>query len=331
MRLLVTGGAGFIGSNFIRYILQNYKSYRIVNLDALTYAGNPENMRDVESSDRYRFIRGRIEDPKAVTEAMVGAEAVVHFAAESHVDRSIEDATPFLVTNVLGTEVLLDAARKMRVRRFLHVSTDEVYGSLGLNGYFTEESPLRPRSPYAASKAAADHLVQAYAIMYELPVVIARPSNAFGPYQYPEKFIPLLVTNALDDRTLPIYGTGENVREWVYVQDLCRAFDLLLHEGRPGQVYNVGGQAGAANLEVARLILGLLGKPGSLITFVPDRPGHDFRYALDSGIIKRELGWEPTVCLEEGLEQVVAWYKDRRDWWERVKERLQRESRGYWS
>lgn len=331
MRLLVTGGAGFIGSNFIRYILQNYASYEIVNLDALTYAGNRENLHDVESNGRYRFIRGRTEDPKAVTEAMVGADAVAHFAAESHVDRSIEDATPFLLTNVLGTEVVLDAARKMRVCRLLHVSTDEVYGSLGLNGYFTEESPLQPRSPYAASKAAADHLAQAYAIMHELPVVIARPSNAYGPYQYPEKFIPLLVTNALDGKTLPIYGTGENVREWVYVQDLCRALDLLLHEGRPGQVYNVGGQAGAVNLEVARLILGLLGKPGSLITFVPDRPGHDFRYALDSGKIKRELGWEPIVSFEEGLERVVMWYKDRRYWWERIKERLHRESRGYWS
>ncbi len=331
MRLLVTGGAGFIGSNFIRYVLRVHPSYEIVNLDALTYAGNPENLRDIESSEHYRFCLGRVEDPRVVTEAMVGADAVVHFAAESHVDRSIQDATPFLVTNVLGTEVLLDTARKMRVRRFLHVSTDEVYGSLGLDGYFTEETPLRPRSPYAASKAAADHLAQAYAITYDLPVVIARPSNAFGPYQYPEKFIPLMVTNAMDDRPLPIYGAGKNVREWVYVQDLCRALDLLLHEARPGETYNVGGQAGWTNLAVARLILGLLDKPESLITFVPDRPGHDFRYALDSGPIKRELGWEPTISLEQGLKQVVAWYRDHRDWWERVKERLQRESRGYWS
>ncbi len=262
---------------------------------------------------------------------MEGVDAVVHLAAESHVDRSIEDATPFLVTNVIGTQVLMDSARKMQVRRFLHVSTDEVYGSVGLKGTFTEEDPLRPRSPYAASKAGADHLAQAYAVTYGLPIIIARPSNAFGPYQYPEKFIPLLVTNAFEERPLPIYGDGRNVREWVYVEDVCRALDLLVHEGRLGETYNVGGTTGWVNLEVARLILTLLGKPESLVTFVPDRPGHDFCYALDNSKIKGEMGWETTVLLEEGLKRVIAWYRDNRGWWERVKERLHRESRGYWS
>jgi len=331
VRLLVTGGMGFIGSNFIRYVLRVRSSYEIVNLDALTYAANPENLSDIESSERYRFIQGRIEDPKTVAEAMAGADAVIHLAAESHVDRSIEDATPFIVTNAVGTQVVLDTARKMRVSRVLHVSTDEVYGTLGPNGPFTEEGSLRPRSPYAASKAAADHLVQAYAITYDAPIVVARPSNAFGPYQYPEKFIPLLVTNALDEKPLPIYGNGKNVREWVYVEDVCRALDLLLHEGRLGETYNVGGPAGWANLEVARLILALLQKPESLITFVPDRPGHDFCYALDSSKIKGEIGWEPTVSLEDGLKQVIPWYQEHRGWWESVKERLQRENRGYWS
>jgi len=331
VRLLVTGGAGFIGSNFIRYILQEHPFYEIVNLDALTYAGNLENLQDIESNKGYRFIQGRIEDSKTVAEAMEGADAVVHLAAESHVDRSIEDATPFLVTNVIGTQVLMDSARKMQVRRFLHVSTDEVYGSVGPNGTFTEEDPLRPRSPYAASKAGADHLAQAYAITYELPIIIARPSNTFGPYQYPEKFIPLLVTNAFEERPLPIYGDGRNVREWVYVEDVCRALDLLLHEGRLGETYNVGGLAGWANLDVARLILALLDKPESLITFVADRPGHDFWYAIDTGKIKHELGWEPKISLEEGLKQVITWYRDHRVWWERIKEQLHRESRGYWS
>ncbi len=331
MRLLFTGGAGFIGSNFIRYILQKRPSYEIVNLDALTYAGNLENLQDIESSERYRFIQGRIEDPKTVAEAMMGVDAVVHLAAESHVDRSIEDATPFLLTNVLGTQILLEAARNGSVRRFLHVSTDEVYGSVGPKGPFTEEDALRPRSPYAASKAAADHLVQAYAVTYEMPVIIARPSNAFGPFQYPEKFIPLLVTNTLEGRPLPIYGDGKNIREWIYVEDVCCALDQLLHEGRPGETYNVGGPGGWSNVEVARLILALLQKPESLVTFVPDRPGHDFWYALDNSKIKRETGWEPTVSLEDGLKRAIVWYEEHRYWWQRIKERLHRESRGYWS
>lgn len=331
VRLLVTGGAGFIGSNFIRYVLRAYPSYEVINLDALTYAGNPQNLADIESTERYFFMHGRIEDTKVVVEAMEGVDAVVHLAAESHVDRSIEDAAPFLATNVLGTQVVLDAARKTRVRRFLHVSTDEVYGTIGSKGPFTEKDPLWPRSPYAASKAAADHLVQAYTITYQLPIIIVRPSNVFGPYQYPEKFIPLLVTNAFEDRSLPIYGDGKNIREWIYVGDVCFALDLLLHKGRPGETYNIGGSAGWSNLEVAKLILALLKKPESLITFVPDRPGHDLWYALDNSKVKREIGWEATVSLEQGLKQVIVWYQEHRGWWEGVKDRLHRESRGYWS
>jgi dTDP-glucose 4,6-dehydratase len=264
-------------------------------------------------------------------EAMAGCEACVHFAAESHVDRSIEEAAPFLRTNVIGVQVLLDAARKVGLRRFVHVSTDEVYGSLGPEEVSTEVSPLRPRSPYAASKAAADHLVLAAHETFGLPVVIARPSNNYGPYQFPEKFLPLMITNALEDKPLPIYGTGRNVREWLHVEDCCEALALLLEKGRPGETYNVGGGTGHANLAVARMVLAALEKPESLLTFVPDRPGHDLRYALDSKKIGREVGWRPRIGLEAGLARTICWYREHESWWRPLKGTLGRESRGYWS
>jgi dTDP-glucose 4,6-dehydratase len=331
MRLLVTGGCGFIGSNFIRLVLTRGLATSVLSLDALTYAGNPENLADLSGDARYRFALGRVEDPAAVAEAMAGCEACVHFAAESHVDRSIEAAAPFLRTNVIGTQALLDAARKAGVRRFLHVSTDEVYGSLAPQEVSTEASPLRPRSPYAASKAAADHLVLAAHETFGLPVLIARPSNNYGPYQFPEKFLPLMITNAFEDRPLPIYGTGRNVREWLFVEDCCEALAALLKTGRPGEIYNVGGGPGYENLSVARRLLAALGKPESLITFVPDRPGHDLRYALDSGKIACEVGWRPSVGLEEGLARTIRWYREHEGWWRPLKGALNRETRGYWS
>lgn len=331
MNLLVTGGCGFIGSNLIRFVLARGLASRVVNLDALTYAGNAENLADVARDPRYRFVLGRVEDPAAVMEAMAGCEACAHFAAESHVDRSIEEAAPFVRTNVVGTQVLLDAARKAGVRRFLHVSTDEVYGSLGPDAVATEESPLHPRSPYAASKAAADHLALAAFETFGLPVCIARPSNNYGPYQFPEKFLPLMITNAFQDQPLPIYGTGRNVREWLYVEDCCEGLATLLEKGRPGQIYNVGGGTGYENLAVARKVVAALGKPASLLTFVPDRPGHDLRYALDSGKIAREAGWRPRVGLEEGLARTIRWYQEHASWWRSLKGALGRESRGYWS
>jgi len=331
MRLLVTGGCGFIGSNFIRFVLTRGLATSVVNLDALSYAGNPENLADLSGDARYRFALGRVEDPAAVAEAMAGCEACVHFAAESHVDRSIEAAAPFLRTNVIGTQVLLDAARKAGLRRFLHVSTDEVYGSLGPQEVSTETGPLRPRSPYAASKAAADHLVLAAHETFGLPVLIARPSNNYGPYQFPEKFLPLMITNAFEDRPLPIYGTGRNVREWLFVEDCCEGLAALLEKGRPGEIYNVGGVTGYENLSVARRLVAALGKPESLITFVPDRPGHDLRYALDSGKIAREAGWRPRVGLEEGLARTIRWYREHDRWWRPLKGALNRETRGYWS
>ena len=331
MRLLVTGGLGFIGSNFIRYFLAARREARVVNLDAMTYAANPASLLEVARDRRYRFIRGDVADPRAVERAIAGCSAVVHFAAESHVDRSIEAAAPFLRTNVIGTQVLLDAARKAGLRRFLHVSTDEVYGSLGPQEVSTETGPLRPRSPYAASKAAADHLVLAAHETFGLPVLIARPSNNYGPYQFPEKFLPLMITNAFEDRPLPIYGTGRNVREWLFVEDCCEGLAALLEKGRPGEIYNVGGVTGYENLSVARRLVAALGKPESLITFVPDRPGHDLRYALDSGKIAREAGWRPRVGLEEGLARTIRWYREHDRWWRPLKGALNRETRGYWS
>jgi dTDP-glucose 4,6-dehydratase len=317
MRLLVTGGAGFIGSNFVRHVLAAHPDDSIVNLDKLTYAGNLENLRDVESNPRYRFVKGDIGDAPVVREAMQGVDAVVHFAAETHVDRSNRGADDFLRTNVMGTFTLLEAARELRVGRFLAVSTDEVYGSLA-TGAARESDPLNPSNPYSASKAAADLLARAYWTTHRLPVLITRSSNNFGPYQYPEKVIPLFVTNALEDRALPLYGDGRNVRDWLYVLDNCAAIDLVLRRGADGEIYNVGGAAEVENVTLTRRILALLGKPESLITPVADRPGHDRRYALDSGKV-RALGWAPAATFDVALAATVQWYRTHEAWWKPIK------------
>jgi len=320
MKLFVTGGAGFIGSHFIRHMLRVHPECQIVNFDKLTYAGNLDNVRDVETSPRYRFVRGDICDPSAVLAALEeGTDAIVNFAAETHVDRSIEEAAPFVRTNVLGVQVLLDAARVRRVQRFVQVSTDEVMGSLGPTGYFTEESPLRPNSPYAASKAAAELLVRAAHRTFGMDVLIVRAGNNYGPYQFPEKLIPLVITNAMADLPLPIYGDGRQVRDWIYVEDYCRALDLILQGGRAGEIYCVGARAERTNLEVVEMILELLDKPRSLIRFVEDRPGHDQRYALDPSKVEREFGWRPQETFESGLRKTIAWYQANRAWVEKVR------------
>jgi dTDP-glucose 4,6-dehydratase len=320
MRLLVTGGCGFIGSNFVRLVLATRPGVRVVNLDALTYAGNPENLADLEKEPRYRFRKGSIADADLVDRlAGEGVDAVVNFAAESHVDRSLHGPAEFVRTNVEGTAVLLEAARRRKVRRFLQVSTDEVYGSLPPEGVFTETTPLHPNNPYSATKAAADLMVAAYARTFGVDTVITRSSNNYGPYQYPEKFIPLFVTNALDGKECPIYGDGLHVRDWLHVEDNCRGILAALEKGRPGEVYNLGGGNERPNLDVARALLKLAGRPESLLRPVPDRPGHDRRYALDSSKARRELGWAPEVPFEKGLEAVVAWYRDHSPWVDRVK------------
>lgn len=327
MRILVTGGAGFIGSNFIHHMLRTYPDYTILNLDKLTYAGNLENLRDVENDPRYTFIRGDIAEPGDVEDAFETAVAkaggqpthIVNFAAESHVDRSIEDSSAFVRTNVGGTQVLLEAARRHGITLFLQVSTDEVYGSLGPTGYFTEDSPLAPNSPYSASKAAADLLVRAYAHTYGLPAVITRCSNNYGPFQFPEKLIPLMISNAIEGRDLPVYGDGLNVRDWIYVEDHCRAIDAALHRGRPGEIYNIGGRCEKTNLEVVRSILRALDRAETMIRLVTDRLGHDRRYAIDPSKAERELGWRPTVSWGDGLERNISWYKANESWWRRIK------------
>ncbi len=330
MRVLVTGGCGFIGSNFIRRRLAGTDD-TVVNLDALTYAGNKTNLREFDGNARYRFVHGRIEDPAKVKDTMSGVEAVVHFAAESHVDRSIDDAAPFINTNVLGTQVMLDAARKAGVKRFVHVSTDEVYGALGEEGQFTETTPLQPRSPYAASKAAGDLLAQTYWETHKLPVMVVRPSNNYGPYQFPEKFIPVMVTNLVEGRKVPVYGRGENVRDWLYVEDCCRGIGTVLDRGQPGEVYNIGGESERHNIDVVKLVVKQMGLGEETVEYVPDRPGHDFRYALDNAKIQRELGWRPETKFEDGLSRTVDWYREHPDWWRPLKERLARESRGFWT
>ena len=319
-RILVTGGCGFIGSNFIRYILTKREDLSITNLDLLTYAGNPENLSDIARMSRYRFVKGSIAEADVVQEVCADVEAIFNFAAESHVDRSIHAPAVFLETNVRGTLVLLEAALEVStVKRFIQVSTDEVYGSLGPEGKFTEESPLRPNSPYSASKAAADLLVRSFHKTYGLDAVITRSSNNFGPYQFPEKLIPLMITNALEDKELPVYGDGLNVRDWIYVEDHCRALEAVWEKGLPGEVYNIGGGNEMPNIKLVRTLLGILGKPESLIMFVADRPGHDRRYAIDHAKITRETGWKPLVDFDEGLERTVEWYSSHREWWERIK------------
>ncbi|GAW31241.1 dTDP-glucose 4,6-dehydratase [Carboxydocella sp. JDF658] len=317
-RILVTGGAGFIGSNFIRYMLKKYPEVRIVNLDKLTYAGNLENLRDIEDNPNYRFVKGDIADPVVVDQLAAEVDYIVNFAAESHVDRSIEDPSIFIKTNVMGTQVLLDAAKKHGIEKYLQISTDEVYGSLGPTGYFTEETPLAPNSPYSASKAGADLLVRAYHETYGLPTLITRCSNNYGPYQYPEKLIPFFIKRALADEYLPVYGDGMNIRDWLHVEDHCRAIDLVLQKGRIGEVYNIGGNNERTNIEITRLILQELNKPESLIKFVQDRLGHDRRYAIDASKIKTELGWQPEYTFEQGIKETIKWYLENRKWWEKI-------------
>jgi dTDP-glucose 4,6-dehydratase len=322
MKLLVTGGAGFIGSNFILYWLKNHPQDLIVNLDKLTYAGNLENLKDIESNKNYHFIHGDICDPKIVDDAMQGVDTVVHFAAESHVDRSILEPADFIKTNVLGTQVLLESALKNNVKRFHHISTDEVFGSLDLNdsNMFNERTNYNPRSPYSASKAGSDHLVRAYYHTYSLPITISNCSNNFGPYQFPEKFIPLTVTNLIEGEKVPIYGDGLYVRDWLYVEDHCRAIDLILQKGKVGETYCVGGLTeDVNNISIVKKIIKLLGKSEGSIEYVKDRPGHDRRYAVDWSKIKRELGWEPQHDFDTWLEKTVNWYKENKDWWKRVK------------
>lgn len=318
MELLVSGGCGFIGSNFIRHIFESHPGTKITNIDKLTYAGNLENLRDIEVSPDYRFVRGDICDEALVEELVSGGfDAVVNFAAESHVDRSISGPRDFIQTDVFGTFSLLEASRKHGIERYVQISTDEVYGSRE-EGSFTEGSPLSPNSPYAASKAGGDMLVRAYHVTYGLPAIITRSSNNFGPYQYPEKLIPLFITNALDDLELPLYGDGLNVRDWLFVEDNCRAIDLVLRKGEAGEVYNIGGGREMANIEITRIILSMLDKPESLIEYVNDRPGHDRRYSLDFSKIK-ELGFEPRDDFESMLGETVGWYRENRSWWEPLK------------
>lgn len=318
--VLVTGGAGFIGSNFVHYLLSKYEQYRVINFDALTYAGNLENLVAVEHHPRYVFVKGNICNKEEVQRAFQEYEidTVVHFAAESHVDRSILGPAIFVHTNVLGTNILLDVAREYGIEKFLHVSTDEVYGSLGATGYFTEETPLHPNSPYAASKASSDLLVLAYHRTFGFPGIVTRCSNNYGPYQFPEKLIPLMIANALNDKPLPVYGDGLYVRDWLYVKDHCSALDVVLHKGTIGEVYNIGGHNEWKNIDIVKLILKELNKPESLISFVKDRPGHDRRYAIDASKIQRELGWAPAHNFENGIRETIQWYVQNRRWWERI-------------
>ncbi|MCD4779580.1 MAG: dTDP-glucose 4,6-dehydratase [Candidatus Omnitrophica bacterium] len=318
-KILVTGGAGFIGSNFILYALNHYEQYTIINFDAVTYAGNLENLISVDNHPRYSLIKGNITDPKTVADAMQDIDIVVHFAAESHVDRSITGPEIFTITNVLGTQILLDQARHKGVKRFIHVSTDEVYGSLPATGYFTETTPLAPNSPYSASKAGSDLIVRAYFETYGFPTIITRCSNNYGPYQFPEKLIPLMITNAFDDLHLPVYGDGMNVRDWLFVEDHCRAIMTVLEKGKDGETYNIGGNNEWHNIDIVKLILKILNKPLTLIQYVTDRPGHDRRYAIDAAKIKHELGWEPTIKFEDGIVQTIKWYLNHPEWWQPLK------------
>lgn len=321
MNILITGGAGFIGGNFVHYMVKKYPDYNIIVLDKLTYAGNMETLESV--IDKISFEKADIADREAVFAIFEkhSPDIVVNFAAESHVDRSIEDPGIFLKTNIMGTQILMDACRKYGIKRYHQVSTDEVYGDLPLDRpdlMFTEETPIHTSSPYSASKASADLLVQAYHRTYSLPVTISRCSNNYGPYHFPEKLIPLMIANALNDKPLPVYGEGKNVRDWLYVEDHCRAIDLIIHKGKVGEVYNIGGHNEKANIDIVKTILSLLGKDESLITYVADRKGHDMRYAIDPTKIHTELGWLPETGFQEGIKKTVKWYLENKDWWERI-------------
>ena len=314
MKLLVTGGAGFIGSCFVRHILNKYKDYKVINLDALTYAGNIENLDDVKNNSNYKFVHGNICDKKLVRELVNEVDAVINFAAESHVDRSITGPEIFIETNVQGTLNLLQASKETNIQRFLQVSTDEVYGTLGKDGYFYETTPLAPNSPYSASKAGADLLVRAYYETYKMPVLNTRCSNNYGPYQYPEKLIPFFISKLLRNEKVPVYGDGLNVRDWLYVYDHCSAIDTVLHKGRVGEVYNIGGHNEKTNLEITQIILEAMGKDESSIEYVQDRLGHDRRYAIDNHKIQTELGWQPSLTFEEGIKLTIDWYLNNQDW-----------------
>ncbi|MGO4546890.1 dTDP-glucose 4,6-dehydratase [Paenibacillus sp. 2TAB23] len=319
MKLLITGGAGFIGSNFVLSMIKNYPSYEIINVDALTYAGNLENLRTIEHHSNHKFVKADIANRSELEPLFQqGIDAVINFAAESHVDRSILHPEIFVQTNVLGTQTLLDLTKQYQVAKFVQVSTDEVYGTLGETGLFTEDTPIAPNSPYSASKAGADLLVRAYHETFGLNVNITRCSNNYGPYQFPEKLIPLMIQNALQDKPLPVYGDGLNVRDWLYVEDHCSAIDLVLHKGRAGEVYNVGGRNERNNLQVVRTILEELGKPESLISYVKDRLGHDRRYAIDADKIRNELGWQPKFNYEDGIKETIRWYLDNTEWMAQV-------------
>jgi len=320
MKILVTGGCGFIGSNFIHYILHKYPNYQITNLDVLTYAGNLENLKEFESNANYKFVKGDICDKNLVNDLVKDVDAVVHFAAESHVDRSIMGPEEFIKTNVLGTFTLLEACKNNGGKRFHHISTDEVFGSLGaVDKPFDESTPYDPRSPYSASKASSDHLVRAYFHTYNLPITISNCSNNYGPYMFPEKVIPLFITNLMEDKKVPLYGDGMNIRDWLYVEDHCSAIDAILHKGKIGETYCIGGNSEKSNKELTYKILELMSKNESSIEFVKDRPGHDRRYAIDFSKIKNELGWEPKINFEEGLQKTIDWYKNNESWWKSIK------------
>ncbi|WP_145414144.1 dTDP-glucose 4,6-dehydratase [Paenibacillus xylanexedens] len=319
MKLLVTGGAGFIGSNFVLYMLREHPNYEIINVDALTYAGNLENLKSIESNSRHTFIKADIADVKQMENIFAqGIDVVVNFAAESHVDRSILDPGIFVRTNVMGTQVLLEAAKKYQITKFVQVSTDEVYGSLGPTGLFTEETPLMPNSPYSASKAGSDLLVRAYHETFSLPVNITRCSNNYGPFQFPEKLIPLIISRALNDEAIPVYGDGLNIRDWLYVEDHCRAIDLVIHQGKSGDVYNIGGNNERTNIHIVETVLQQLGKPLSLIRYVKDRLGHDRRYGIDPTKLETELGWKPAHNFETGIKETITWYLNHQEWMKRV-------------
>jgi dTDP-glucose 4,6-dehydratase len=319
MKIFVTGGAGFIGSNFIRHVLSLNKDYMIVNFDKLTYAGNLTNLEEVAANPNYSFVKGDICDPAASEAAMKGCDAVVHFAAESHVDRSIYEPATAIETNVTGTAVMLHVARKLQVSRFVHISTDEVYGDILPGAFANEDSQVQPSSPYSASKAGSDLLVRSYVRTYGFPAVITRSSNNYGPYQFPEKFLPLVITNAMDDKSLPIYGDGKQQRDWLHVEDNCRGVLAVLERGRIGEVYNIGGLDIEENLSIVKRVLHLMGKPESLLTYVKDRPGHDRRYALRCEKMEKDLGWKPAIPLEQGLRQTIDWYKNNSAWMDGVR------------
>lgn len=319
MKLLITGGCGFMGSNAVRYFLQHYPDYRVLNLDALTYAGNPENLRDIEGDQRYSFVHGRIEDIELVEKVFseFKPDCVINYAAESHVDRSIMDPRVFLTTEIFGTHTLLEACRRHATSRYLQISTDEVYGSIE-EGSFTEESRFEPNSPYSAAKAGADHLCRAFWKTYQTPVIVTHSCNFYGPYQYPEKMLPLFITNLMEGKKVPLYGDGLNVREWIFTEDHCRAIDVILHRAQAGDIYNIGTGDEITNIDLTKKVLSLLGKGEEMIEPVKDRQGHDRRYAIDASKL-RTLGWSPTVALDDGLQHTIAWYRDNEGWWQRIK------------